>query len=221
MKRGVRMVVAGLIVGGSAGVARADAAGDAKKAVEQFFAAVQAGDEKAVKAAVAATKEQEPAVQAYLDLMIATTQLQKAAVSKFGSAAESTFGGAAASVEARLKAVQEATPKAVGDSVLLTVAGDESKKVPTLTLVMRKTEGVWRIDGGSLFNLTPENRVETRERAALSVKLTTITRQMTQEINDGKYAAAVDAFQEFWSRSVKAAKDGGAAPATQSVEPKR
>jgi hypothetical protein len=212
------MAMAGLVVGGLAGVARADAGSDAKKAVEGFFAAVQAGDAAAVKGAVTSTADQEGAVQAYLDLMVASTQLQKAAVAKFGSGAESTFAaaGGARVMEGRIKAVQESTAKVLGDSVLLTVAADEAKKLPALTLVVKKADGAWKIDGGSLFNLSPENREQTKQRAALSVKLTKISRDMTTEINDGKYAAAVDAFQEFWSRSVKAAKEGpeGAGAAT-------
>jgi hypothetical protein len=48
------------------------------------------------------------------------------------------------------------------------------------------------------------------------VKLTAVTKEMTQEINEGKYASATDAYQEFWSRSVKVAKEGAATgPATR------
>jgi hypothetical protein len=214
-------MAAALVVVGVAGVARADAGSDAKKVVENFLGSVQAGDEKGVKGAVVATADQQEAVQAYLDLMIATMQLRKAAVTKFGTGAETVFAVSTgnAAIESRLKAVREATPKVMGDSVLLSIAGDEAKKVPPLTLVVKKAADGWKIDGGSLFSLSPENKEETQQRAALSVKLTAITKQITQEINAGKYASATDAYQEFWSRSVKAAKEaaGGSAtmPATQ------
>jgi len=132
----------------------------------------------------------------------------------FKAAAE-TFGATAGpQLEARLKAVEDATAKVAGDSVLLTVAADEAKKIPPLTIVVKKTTDGWKIDGGSLFNLSPENREQATQRAELSKKLTVITRQMTQEVNDGKYAAAVDAFQEFWTRSVKAAKTNPQAATT-------
>jgi hypothetical protein len=225
MTRGLRIVVAGLVLGASVGIARADAGSDAKKVVENFFGAVQAGDEKGVKTAVVATPDQQDAVTAYLDLMIATMQLRKAAVAKFGTGAETVFAVSTgnAAIESRLQSVREATPKVAGDSVLLTIPGDEAKQVPTLTLVVKKADAGWKIDGGSLFNLSPENKQETRQRAALSVKLTAITRQMVQEINDGKYASATDAYQEFWTRSVKAAKEGtaGGAATMPSTRPER
>ena len=214
LKRVLMAVALGGILA-SATIARADAGGDAKKAVENFFTAVGAADEKAVKAAVVSSPEQNAAVDAYLDLMVATTKLQKAAVAKFGKAAAETFGATAGpQLEARLKAVEDATAKVAGDSVLLTVAADEAKKIPPLTIVVKKTTDGWKIDGGSLFNLSPENREQATQRAELSKKLTVITRQMTQEVNDGKYAAAVDAFQEFWTRSVKAAKTNPQAATT-------
>ena len=70
-----------------------------------------------------------------------------------------------------------------------------------------------------LDSLSPENRDKTTKRAALSVKFAEIARKMTAEINEGKYAAAVDAFQEFWSRTGKAAKEPPASAAEPTTRP--
>jgi hypothetical protein len=187
--------------------------------VEGFLTAAQGGDEAGVKGAVVTAKEHEEAAGAYLDLMVATAQLQKAAMDKFGATAGATFGTASGpALETRLKAVRAAGVKMAGESAIVTLPADEANKQAEATFILKKSGGAgggWKIDGASLFNLATEAKEKTAKNVALSKKLLVVTKGMIAEINEGKYGAAADAFQEFWTRSSKAAKEIGEG----SVEP--
>lgn len=196
------------IVGLLAGVVSADDVADARKVVGSFLTAVQAGDEQAATSVVSTAPEYKTVVDTYLSLMLATTELQKAAAAKFGSSAAERFGAASGpEVDARQRATLEAPIKVVGDSAILTIPPDAAAKKTGGTIVLRKSAGTWKIDGASLFNVTGGTADETAKKAALAGKLLAITRQTTKEINSGEYAAAVDAYQKIWERFVKAAKD--------------
>jgi hypothetical protein len=191
-------VIAGTMLAG--GMARADDATDAKKAVENFVAAWQTGDAKAMRGTLVVTPAKEKDLTTILESVAAVSRMQRVAMEKFGVQASEQFSDGSEQFAARMKKVKEGPIKVTGDSAVLTIAPDETTRTRGGTLIIVKREGAWKIDGGSLFDITPA-------LVNFSSKLTTIANQIAREINDNKYTAAVDAYHEFNTRYANAVRD--------------
>ncbi|MGN6369475.1 MAG: hypothetical protein ACTHN5_14555 [Phycisphaerae bacterium] len=188
-----------------------------KKAIASFLNAVQSTDEKAINAALVVSPEQQPTVDAYVKLILATNKLEKAAEQRFGGQAEQYFGVNSKQLESRLKAVEGAEAKRVGDSAIIEIPADEATKQPGGTVVVKRVDGEWKLDAGTLFKLSDTPKEQTERAVALAKKMVPLTEQMTSEIEAGKFASASEAYQAFWQRSLEAVKEGagtaGAQPA--------
>ncbi len=195
--------------------ARADEGAEAKKAVDAFVAAWRTGDEKAILGTLVVPAAREEDIRAVVESMAAISRLQDAATKKFGAvSAADYFAEGSGQFETRLKGIKEGPVKVMGESAILTIPADETTKTQGGTIILVKSGATWKIEGASLFNMTPERQKETAELVAFSGKLTPIANQMKKEIVEGKYAAAVDAYQEFFTRYTAALKEMDARPAT-------
>ena len=190
------------------GVVRADEAtegggeaGAVKKGVEAFVTAWQSGDAKAMQEALVIPAGKEKDFETVLEAVAAISRLQKTAQEKFGNTATEYFANASEQFAARMKAIQEGTIKITGDSAVLTIAANEAAKTRggTLVLVKKSGGGGWKIDAGTLFDVTPS-------LVSSSKLLTTVADGIADEIKKNKYAAAVDAYQEFNARYAAALK---------------
>ena|GEM_PF-2641535 len=205
MRNAFRVVLMMAVVLGFVGVAWADDAAEAKKGVEAFVTAWQAGDAKAMQETLVMPAGKEKDLGTILDAVASISRLQKAAKEKFGDSATEYFADASGQFAARMKAIKEGEikVKVAGESVVLTIAPDEAAKTRGGTLVLVKKGGVWKIDGGTLFDITPS-------LVAMSKQLTAVADGITKEIADKKYAAAVDAYQAFQARYTAALKETAA-----------
>jgi len=184
------------------GVVRADEADAAKKGVETFVAAWQAGDGKAMREAVVVPAGKEEEFGMVLGAVASVSRLQKAAVAKFGTAATEYFADASEQFAVRMKAInKDGAIKVTGESAVLTIEADAATKTKGGTLVLVKKDGVWKIDAGSLFEITPE-------LVGASKLLTGVADGVAKEIKDGKFAVAMDAYQAFQARYAAAMKAG-------------
>jgi hypothetical protein len=203
-----RVFVVMMLISLAAPMARADDATEAKKGVEGFVAAWKSGDGKAIRGTLVISPQREREIGTLVDSIASIARLQKAAADKFGSSATEFFADSSAQFDARLKSIKEGPIKITGESAILTIAADETAKNKGGTIILVKSGGAWKIDAASLFNMTPERQKETAEVVAVAAKLIPITNQMTKEITEGKYAAAADAYQEFFTRYTTALKEG-------------
>ena len=85
------------------------------------------------------------------------------------------------------------------------------------TLVLKKTEAGWKVDGGSFFNLPGEPADRIASRVALARKLTVVADAVAKDIAAGKFFSVGDAYQEYWSRSLQAAAAATSASSTATA----
>src|SRR5579884_3313569 len=188
---------------------------DPRAALLSLLQTIQSGDRKSAENLIVFSPDQEAAVKTYLDLIFATRDMESAADSTFGQQSEQYFGSARQQLPARIDAVKNAPIKTVGDFALVALPADEQNNQHGGTVVVKKIDDHWKIDGATLFALNQSNPDQTNHALALAKKMIPITQDIAGQIRSHKFASAADAYQEFWNRPLAAARETGAAPATQ------
>ncbi len=192
---------------GGAGAVAADFS-SAPAALKTFYRALYARDFKIVRQCINIPAPQQGNINALLDAMQATGEMQVAASNKFRDAGDKAFKKPTPGMlAAQLKAVDNAVPDTNGNTVTITLTADEANGVSGGPVTLTQVGAEWRIDGVSLFRLDSEPAAKTAERVALAKALTDIAHDVTKKIDGGKdYLTATDAYQDFWTRSQNASK---------------
>jgi hypothetical protein len=175
--------------------------------VVTFLTALQADDQETVKQAVSFADTKDPqTAEVFLNILLSTNQIQRAASERFGDGATAAFGDPKAALESRVAAVKKASPAISNDDAALTLPADEKTNQPGATIALKKTGGQWKIDATSLFGLEGLPPEDLGKRVALAKKLLEINKDIAGNIRSGKYTSATEARQDLWDRSFDAAK---------------
>jgi hypothetical protein len=197
-------------------------------AVTDLVTALHEGNFAAARDALIIPTDQKPALDALLDAMAATARLQKAASARFLSADIHFKPPTAADLADKLQRVAAARQTVNGDSATLDVPS-ETATLPAAnlsgaqpaaqTLELKKIGVAWKGAGPSFFSLTGEPADRIATRVALARKLAAVADDMAGEIAAGKYFSEADAYQEYWTRCLRATATApsNSAPATASA----
>jgi len=187
-----------------------------KAAAKSFLDAVRRADTPAMKAAVFTPSDQLDAVDTFLTVLAAGTDLQKAATTQFGADGTKSFGSVSSTaLQSRLAAIDAAEAHVTGDTATIMLPADPATQQSAGTILLKKIGTAWKLDGPALFGLTPANAAQNAARLDLAKKLLKIDEEVSRDITAGKYTSASDAYQDYWTRSRLAAAPSATAPSTR------
>jgi hypothetical protein len=192
-------------------------------AAKTLLTALHEGNAAAARDALIIPEDHKAAIDAFLDATAAAARLQRAASARFHSAADALFTTPTpADLAATLQRVASGKLTVTGDTATLIVAVDAAAPPTIQTLVLKKIDAAWKIDGPAFFNLTSEPADKNSERAALARKLAAAADAVAVDIAAGKFFSAADAYQEYWSlclQTTTAPATAATAAATAPAKP--
>jgi hypothetical protein len=182
-----------------------------KTTIKSFLTAP---DEAGMRAALAFAPETQADAEAFLQVMVATTRLQKAAESQYGFSAAKYFSTSTQEqIDERVKSLDKALVEmsADGRKATVTIPANEAAKQSGAVIELNKNNDQWKIDAASLFGIGQSSKQVTAQRVVVAKSLTQVTEQMIKDL--GKFASPAEAYHEYWNRSREALSQ---IPATQS-----
>jgi hypothetical protein len=175
-----------------------------KKAAATFAKGIEANDKKAVRASSTGAEEDYALFEILASAVTANSDLQKAAVEKYGAEEAKKVGQPQESLAAKVDASQE---KIDGDTATLTdgANGEDPMK-------LKKTADGWKIDLAQI-----PHREQIAQAKPLVTAMAKAMTDLAGEIRAGKHKTADEAQQAMGMKMIGALGAAGGAPAP--VEP--